>query len=359
MTIFACSRSLGASDEAEVFKSKETNFNTTSGADAFSSQFLETDSYSRRLGKKQQSAAAGGILERLGVYLVKSFRAWWDSIRHLLAEKGREADEAGALSLSRNVEHGDVVSATTPNDRPDESSALTQEGEPEASVRDVLRREWREMGKGLNALYLFGYGQSVPAGALRALMADKELGTARVEAFEAQLMSARMALRTTDRAMTLKEVINAFGSKGFRAPIHALAAFVGGMTSFADSFASEYAKAYGEDCLRVAPDSCVQEFVSKHLKGLDEGQEEQLSGRMLTWMSKRAQHIFTFAYEQVELSGHSKLGDKLSQLGFGVRVLDALREYLKLEPMPSIKMVSVDDLDIHELAALDRVLKRV
>lgn len=158
--------------------------------------------------------------------------------------------------------------------------------------------------------------------------------------------------------MTLKEVINVFGKEGdFPTWDDALAAFVGGMTSFADSFASEYVGLYGEDCLRVAPDSCVENFVLKFLTELTGDQVEQLSARLLMGMSKRAQHIFTFAYEQVELSRDSKLDDKLSQLGFGVRVLDALRKYLNLEPMPSIKMVSVGDMDDYELATLDRVLK--
>lgn len=117
MTQFACSGSLDAS---EVFKSKETNFNTTSEADAFSSQFLDTDSYSRRLGKKQQSAAAGGILERRGGLPCEVLQGLVGLDKAFLAEKGRE---------------------------------------PEASVGDVTWGEWREMRMGLNALYLSGYGR--------------------------------------------------------------------------------------------------------------------------------------------------------------------------------------------------------
>lgn len=215
------------------------------------------------------------------------------------------------------------------------------------------------MGKGLNALYLRGCGRGVPDGALRVLMTDMQWGTARVEAFDAQLASARRALETTDQAMTLQEVINGFNNvECCPTQGDALAAFVGGMTSFADSFAREYAGLYGEDCLREAPVACVENFVLKFLTELTVEQTEELTARLLMGMSKQARQIFTFAYEQVELSGDSKWSDKLSRLGFGVRVLDALRKSLGLEPVPSVEWVSVDDLDIYELAALDRVLKR-
>lgn len=380
MIIFNCSAS------SEVATPRDAS----SARTAYTAQVLETDRDSRSLGKKEQSAVSGGILERLGAYLVKVFKALRDSIGHLLRDKSRDADNVAPLSLSRAVvlnpsenqqlsseraatatsgAHGEAGSVrwdrlapshTCPNGGPAESSAAPQQKEPEASVRDVLRREWREIGKGLNALYLYGYGQSVPAGALRVLTADKELGTARVEAFDAQLASARRVLKTTDQAMTLQEVINGFNNvECCPTQGDALAAFVGGMTSFADSFAREYAGLYGEDCLRVAPVSYVENFVLKFLTKLTVDQTEQLTARLLMGMSKQAQQIFTFAYEQVELSGDSKRGDKLSQLGFGARVMDALRKYLELEPMPSVEWVSVDDLDIYELAALDRVMKRV
>ena len=380
MIIFNCSASSEAATPPDAFSART----------ACTPQFLETDRDSRSLGKKEQSAVSGGILERLGAYLVKFFKALRDSIGHLLRDKLRNADNVAPLSLSRAVvsnpsenqqlsseraatatsgAHGEAGSVswdrlapshTCPNGGPAKSSAAPQQKEPEASVRDVLRREWREMGKGLNALYLYGYGQSVPAGALRVLTADKELGTTRVEAFDAQLMSARRALKTTDRVMPLEAVINRFSDvRCYPTQGDALAAFVGGMTSFADSFAREYAGLYGEDCLRVAPVSCDENFVLKFLTELTGGQAEQLRARLLMGMSKQAQQIFTFAYEQVELSGDSKRGDKLSQLGFGVRVMDALRKYLDLEPMPSVEWVSVDDLGIYELAALDRAMKRV
>ena len=380
MIIFNCSAS------SEVATPRDAS----SARTAYTAQVLETDRDSRSLGKKEQSAVSGGILERLGAYLVKVFKALRDSIGHLLRDKLRDADNVAPLSLSRAVvlnpsenqqlsseraatatsgAHGEAGSVrwdrlapshTCPNGGPAESSAAPQQKEPEASVRDVLRREWREIGKGLNALYLYGYGQSVPAGALRVLTADKELGTARVEAFDAQLASARRVLKTTDQAITFQEVINGFNNvECCPTQGDALAAFVGGMTSFADSFAREYAGLYGEDCLRVAPVSYVENFVLKFLTELTVDQTEQLRARLLMGMSKQAQQIFTFAYEQVELSGDSKRGDKLSQLGFGVRVMDALSKHLELEPMPSVEWVSVDGLDIYELAALDRVMKRV
>lgn len=226
---------------------------------------------------------------------------------------------------------------------------------PQASADAVIRVAVSD-GKGLNALYFSAYGRAATAESVRGLVVDKESGAARIRAFARQLALTE-ASGATYRSMPLKDVIAVFSDvEHFLALGDALAAFVGGMASFADSFARKYAGQHGKDCLRVAPDLHVEGFVSGLFAELTEPQRKLLKTRLVTGLAEPAQRIFTFAHEQASLYRGGELGHQLSRLGFGLRLMDALRAGLNLEPWQGVESVNVDDLNVDELAALSRVL---
>lgn len=88
-------------------------------------------------------------------------------------------------------------------------------------------------------------------------------------------------------------------------------------------------------------------------------QAELLSKLGFEGAKKQAELLSQSGYEgakkQAELP---RLDHKLSQLGFGVRVMKTLMEQLGLEAMTDVESVNVGDMNVYELAALDRVLKR-
>lgn len=387
---------------------------TDSGA-----QVRQTELHNLRLGKHTNPAIVGGeVLARQGECLVLS--ASRDSVGHLLPDKGCAADEVVSLSRSQSA-----------SPRYQNQGVSEPSKQLEASARNV------EIGKGLNACYLSSYGPPASGESLRGLWLDKELGTARLQAFNRQLAST-VELKVTYQEKPFREVDHVLNNVGsFLEPVDQLMAFVDGMTSFADRFAHDHVEGYGKDCLRTAPDSQVKEFVEGLLGKLGEDQKARLSTRLGEGVALQAQQIFTFAKEQVELprpepdhklpqlgfwgakeqaellselgfkdaknqaelpqlgvwgakkqaellsklgfegakkqsellsqSGYegakkqaelSRLDHELSQLGFGVRVMKTLMEQLGLEAMTDVESVNVGDMDVYELAALDRVLKR-
>lgn len=326
---------------------------TDSGA-----QVRQTELHNLRLGKHTNPAIVGGeVLARQGECLVLS--ASRDSVGHLLPDKGCAADEVVSLpqsaSMAASFERSVTalfMSSSSASPRYQNQGVSEPSKQLEASARNV------EIGKGLNAYYLSSYGRSATDESLQGLTVDKELGTARVQAFNRQRVSA-MELKVTYQAMPFHEVSHVFDNVGrFPARVDELVAFVEGMTNFAYRFAHDHVEGYGKDCLRVTPDSEVDSFVANLLTKLSGDQKTLLSARLGMGLGEQAQQIFSFACEQAELLQDGELGHKLSQLGFGVRVMKTLMEQLGLEAMTDVESVNVGDMDIYELAALDRVLKR-
>lgn len=348
MGIFNCSASPEASTDTY-----QPSTRTESGA-----QVRQTERDNLSLGKRapQLAIAGGEVLARQGECLVLS--ASGDSVGHMLSNKRRAAAEVVSLSqsgsmaasLERNMA-GLFMSSSSTSPRYQNQGVSEPLKQPEALARNV------EVGKGLNAYYLSSYGRPATDESLRGLTVDKELGAARVQAFNRQRVSA-MELKVTYQAMPFHEVSHVFDNVGrFPARVDELVAFVEGMTNFAYRFAHDHVEGYGKDCLRVAPDSEVDSFVANLLTKLSGDQKALLSARLGMGLGEQVQQIFSFACEQAELLQDGELGHKLSQLGFGVRVMDALIKHLDLEPLPYVELVSVGDMDVYALAALDRVLK--
>ena len=391
---------------------------TSSTATHLNTQWVATEQDSARLGRRQELEKGGGMLECLGAFLMRPFKALHERISHLLCSedgpgaRASDVDESLVPPVIRRVSSPSPYQLAGAENRPygllmdrtvksleAAASVLGQEktwvqrllkclyslgklfmcrtgnGESQSPDKQKFKALFnacrntgtaqgdigrpldgvRDVNLGLNALYLAGFGRALTVEAVQGLEAAKKKGAPAVHEFAARLNRTK-DVATRYRSLSLEQVLKVM-SEGqyFLNKGDALAVFLGGIAAFSKELAQQRENVQK----RVPQDQHIEASVQNLLGALTPAQKDRLRLRLNDFLAEKAYRVFDFAREQSSLSREDWVGEQLFRLSVGEQVMEPLLKQLDLQPRDDDALVdipSVDEFDIDELAALSRVL---
>lgn len=391
---------------------------TSSTSPHLNTQWVATEQDSASLGKRQELEKGGGVLECLGAFLMRPFRALHERISHLLRSEGgpgtraSDVDESLVPPVIRQVSSPCLYKLAGAENRPygllmdrtvkslgAAASVLGQEkslgqrllkgidslrklfvcsaddGESQTPDRQKFKALLKacrntataqgdisrplegasDVNRGLNAFYLAGFGRVLTAEAVQGLVSAEHSGALDVHELAARLNRTK-DVATRYRSLPLKQVLKVIGEGHyFLEKGDALAVFMGAIVTFAREIAEQRENTQ----TRVPQDQHIETAVQNLLGALTPAQKDRLRLRLNDFLAEKAYRVFDFAREQSSLSREDWVGEQLFRLSVGEQVMEPLLKQLQLQPRGDDALVdipSVDEFDIDELAALSRVL---